>query len=282
MAVRLAASGEIARRSPEQPWLRSGQLCHWTEQHWPGRERSASAQSFKWMSYSIFLSVSGACCPCFVGKASLWGAGLSAQLPPRKTNKEHPPGSPPKRPLRIRLTVSHTRAQVMSPPSSLVTKRSSEPAAGKQNLFAWVISTTHIFQQQLIEKQKKKLQEQKTILELKENQRLAEVRWAAGRTHPQSCQLSNLGETEWELTCQVLPKYVHCIGTLSESLLLLLFYFVVKRLLEFYPRSRLIIAYCACAKQRTPHCDWSVKGTKRYLRQVAAQKDPIIQLAIVL
>lgn len=37
----------------------------------------------------------------------------------------------------------------------------------------------HVFQQQLIEKQKKKLQEQqRTILELKENQRLAEARWA--------------------------------------------------------------------------------------------------------
>ncbi|XP_044797937.2 coiled-coil domain-containing protein 191 isoform X4 [Bubalus bubalis] len=73
----------------------------------------------------------------------------------------------------------------------------------------------HIFQQQLIEKQKKKLQEQqKTILELKENQRLAEVRQAAGRTHPQSCQLSNPGEDEWERTCQVLPNSpVACPGT---------------------------------------------------------------------
>ncbi|KAJ1070927.1 PREDICTED: coiled-coil domain-containing protein 191 [Capra hircus] len=73
----------------------------------------------------------------------------------------------------------------------------------------------HIFQQQLIEKQKKKLQEQqKTILELKENQRLAEVRWAAGRTHPQSCQLSDPGEDEWERTCQVLPNSpVACPGT---------------------------------------------------------------------
>ncbi|XP_053774343.1 coiled-coil domain-containing protein 191 isoform X2 [Desmodus rotundus] len=40
----------------------------------------------------------------------------------------------------------------------------------------------HAFQQQLIEKQKKKLQEQhKTILELKESQRLAKARWAAER-----------------------------------------------------------------------------------------------------
>ncbi|XP_023584627.1 coiled-coil domain-containing protein 191 [Trichechus manatus latirostris] len=54
----------------------------------------------------------------------------------------------------------------------------------------------HIFQQQLIEKQKKKLQEQqKIILELKENQRLAEARWAAeyaaAGTDAQSRLLSN-------------------------------------------------------------------------------------------
>uniref|UniRef100_A0A8C2QR56 Coiled-coil domain containing 191 n=1 Tax=Capra hircus TaxID=9925 RepID=A0A8C2QR56_CAPHI len=57
----------------------------------------------------------------------------------------------------------------------------------------------HIFQQQLIEKQKKKLQEQqKTILELKENH----------------CQLSDPGEDEWERTCQVLPNSpVACPGT---------------------------------------------------------------------
>ncbi|XP_069886299.1 coiled-coil domain-containing protein 191 isoform X1 [Dipodomys merriami] len=54
----------------------------------------------------------------------------------------------------------------------------------------------HVYQQQLIEKQKKKLQEQqKTILELKESQRLAEARWAAERgaavTDAQSRLLSN-------------------------------------------------------------------------------------------
>ncbi|KAB0374144.1 hypothetical protein FD755_014400, partial [Muntiacus reevesi] len=65
----------------------------------------------------------------------------------------------------------------------------------------------HIFQQQLIEKQKKKLQkQQKTILELKENQRLAEAQRAVGLTHPQSCQLSNPGGDEWEGICQVLPN----------------------------------------------------------------------------
>ncbi|KAF0877225.1 CC191 protein, partial [Crocuta crocuta] len=71
--------------------------------------------------------------------------------------------------------------------------------------------TRHVFQQQLIEKQKKKLQEQqKTILELKESQRLAEARWAAERaaavTDAQSCQLSNPREKEPKRTCQVLPN----------------------------------------------------------------------------
>ncbi|KAM9696684.1 coiled-coil domain-containing protein 191 isoform 5-T5 [Dama dama] len=69
--------------------------------------------------------------------------------------------------------------------------------------------------EQLIEKQKKKLQkQQKTILELKENQRLAEAQRAAGLTHPQSCQLSNPGEDEWEGICQVLPNSpVASLGT---------------------------------------------------------------------
>ncbi|XP_060006561.1 coiled-coil domain-containing protein 191 isoform X5 [Lagenorhynchus albirostris] len=62
-------------------------------------------------------------------------------------------------------------------------------------------------EQQLIEKQKKKLQEQqKTILELRENQRLAEARRAAGHADTQSCLLSNPGEDERKRTCQVLPK----------------------------------------------------------------------------
>ncbi|XP_047581038.1 coiled-coil domain-containing protein 191 isoform X1 [Lutra lutra] len=69
----------------------------------------------------------------------------------------------------------------------------------------------HVFQQLLIEKQKKKLQEQqKTILELKESQRLAEARWAAERaaavTDAQSCLLSNPRRREPKRTCQVLPN----------------------------------------------------------------------------
>ncbi|XP_007946042.1 coiled-coil domain-containing protein 191 [Orycteropus afer afer] len=69
--------------------------------------------------------------------------------------------------------------------------------------------TRHIFQQQLIEKQKKKLQEQqKIILELKENQRLAEARWAEERaaavTGTQSRSLSNpTEEEELKRTCQM-------------------------------------------------------------------------------
>ncbi|XP_033288021.2 coiled-coil domain-containing protein 191 isoform X4 [Orcinus orca] len=62
-------------------------------------------------------------------------------------------------------------------------------------------------EQQLIEKQKKKLQEQqKTILELRENQRLAEARRAAGHADTQSCLPSNPREDERKRTCQVLPK----------------------------------------------------------------------------
>lgn len=65
--------------------------------------------------------------------------------------------------------------------------------------------------------------------------------------------------------------------SLESLLLLLLFYFVVKRLLNFTQHPDSIIAYCARAKQRgLIHCDWSVKGTKRYLRQVAAYKDPVV------
>ncbi|KAM5281124.1 coiled-coil domain-containing protein 191 [Ctenodactylus gundi] len=68
----------------------------------------------------------------------------------------------------------------------------------------------HVFQQQLIEKQKKKLQEQqKTILELKTNQRLAEARWAAERAvavrDAQSRLLSNPSRAEEPKgTCQML------------------------------------------------------------------------------
>ncbi|KAM4888296.1 coiled-coil domain-containing protein 191 [Thomomys bottae] len=68
----------------------------------------------------------------------------------------------------------------------------------------------HVYQQQLIEKQKKKLQEQqKTILELKESQRLAEARWAAERAaavmDAQSRPLSSpRAAEEHQGTCQKL------------------------------------------------------------------------------
>ncbi|XP_052596688.1 coiled-coil domain-containing protein 191 isoform X1 [Peromyscus californicus insignis] len=66
----------------------------------------------------------------------------------------------------------------------------------------------HVYQQQLIERQKKKLEEQqKTIQKLKENQRLAEARWAAERaaavTEAQSHLLSNpRGAEEPQGSCQ--------------------------------------------------------------------------------
>ncbi|KAM6161833.1 coiled-coil domain-containing protein 191 [Erethizon dorsatum] len=70
----------------------------------------------------------------------------------------------------------------------------------------------HVFQQQLIEKQKKKLQEQqKTILELKEYQRLAEAQWAAERaaalTDAQKRPWTNpSGAVEPKGTCRMLLK----------------------------------------------------------------------------
>lgn len=71
---------------------------------------------------------------------------------------------------------------------------------------------SHVYQQQLIEKQKKKLeQQQKTIQKLKENQRLAEARWAAKRapavTEGQNCLQSNpRGARDPQGTCQRLLK----------------------------------------------------------------------------
>lgn len=69
----------------------------------------------------------------------------------------------------------------------------------------------HVFQQQLIEKQKRKLQEQhKTILELKESQRLEKARWTAERnasvTDTQNLPLSNPREEEPKRPCQVLSN----------------------------------------------------------------------------
>lgn len=78
----------------------------------------------------------------------------------------------------------------------------------------------HVYQQQLIEKQKKKLKEQqKTIQKLKENQRLAEARWAAERaasvTEAQSHLLSNpRGAEEPQGTCQRLLKYASSVRAL--------------------------------------------------------------------
>uniref|UniRef100_A0A2K6T271 Coiled-coil domain containing 191 n=1 Tax=Saimiri boliviensis boliviensis TaxID=39432 RepID=A0A2K6T271_SAIBB len=71
------------------------------------------------------------------------------------------------------------------------------------------VHSCHVFQQQLIEKQKKKLQEQrKTILELKKKQQLAEARWAAEHTSAVTDAQSRLlskprGEKE-PATCKML------------------------------------------------------------------------------
>lgn len=69
----------------------------------------------------------------------------------------------------------------------------------------------HVYQQQLIEKQKKKLREQqKLIQQLKEDQRLAEARWAAERAAAVTAQSRLLssprGAKELPGTCQKLLK----------------------------------------------------------------------------
>lgn len=77
----------------------------------------------------------------------------------------------------------------------------------------------HVYQQQLIEKQKKKLEEQqKTIEKLKESQRLAEARWTAelatAVTEGKGCLQSNpRGAKDLQGTCQRLLKYVSRVRT---------------------------------------------------------------------
>nr|XP_051674985.1 coiled-coil domain-containing protein 191 isoform X2 [Oryctolagus cuniculus] len=100
---------------------------------------------------------------------------------------------------------------------TLDTEPSQQPATGKHGTSQEAEPTCmghfhnrHVFQQQLIKEQKKKLQEQqKTILKLKETQRLAEARWAAERaaagTGAQSRLLPNpRGQVEPKGTCQKL------------------------------------------------------------------------------
>uniref|UniRef100_A0A8D2BDY8 Coiled-coil domain containing 191 n=1 Tax=Sciurus vulgaris TaxID=55149 RepID=A0A8D2BDY8_SCIVU len=88
------------------------------------------------------------------------------------------------------------------------TRHKAEPVC------VWHFCNRHVFQQQLIEKQKKKLQEQqKTILELKEKQRLAEAQWAVKHaavvTDAQNrLLLKPQGTEEPKETCQMLPKYI--------------------------------------------------------------------------
>lgn len=117
----------------------------------------------------------------------------------------------------------------------------------------------HVFQQQLIERQKRKLQEQqKTIRELKENQRLAEARWTAERAtavrDSWSCQLSNPREEEPKRSCQVLPKYVHCVEHSLDSLSGG-FHSVVERLLNFFaqlPDSMFVLILLRTLKAKKP------------------------------
>lgn len=126
----------------------------------------------------------------------------------------------------------------------------------------------HVFQQQLIEKQKKKLQEQqKTILELKQSQRLAEARWAAERaaavTDAQSCLLSNPRGKEPKRTCHVLPKYVHYIRT-CFGLMIWVFSPCGREAPEpllpsFQTPWSLPFFYCILSKQRSPPTLWLVR-----------------------
>lgn len=100
----------------------------------------------------------------------------------------------------------------------------------------------HVFQQQLIEKQKKKLQEQyRTILELKESQRRAKAQRAAERsaavTDAPSRLLSSPRGGEPKRTCQVLSKYVRGLGTLS-GLIIWSFSLCGRRAPELCPASQ--------------------------------------------
>lgn len=116
--------------------------------------------------------------------------------------------------------------------TTLDTEPSQQPASGKHGtsqkaepICMGHFHNRHVFQQQLIKEQKKKLQEQqKTILKLKETQRLAEARWAAERaaagTDAQSRLLPNpRGQVEPKGTCQTLLRYSLCIRALAGLIL---------------------------------------------------------------
>lgn len=139
----------------------------------------------------------------------------------------------------------------------------------------------HVFQQQLIEKQKKKLREQqKTILELKESQKLAKAQWATERalaaTDAQSHQLSKPRGEEG-------PKYVHCVRTLF-GLTIRDFSLYGKGAPELCPASGSVISpfLLLCTLKGSKEALCVVVGTNRYLKQVPAYAGPLIQLAFVL
>ncbi|MBZ3875201.1 Coiled-coil domain-containing protein, partial [Sciurus carolinensis] len=101
------------------------------------------------------------------------------------------------------------------------TRHKAEPVC------VWHFCNRHVFQQQLIEKQKKKLQEQqKTILELKEKQRLAEAQWAVKHaavvTDAQNrLLLKPQGTEEPKETCQMLPNMEDLIPMQTKVLIFL-------------------------------------------------------------
>ncbi|XP_004706545.1 coiled-coil domain-containing protein 191 [Echinops telfairi] len=114
---------------------------------------------------------------------------------PPVEDKDRMAGPPPGRPTESTLQVPFQNTPGNTPdktqPKTVAAEPSPQPGRSPQ------LGTTgqkaepmcmghfhhrHVFQQQLIEKQKKKLQEQQTIiLQLQESQRLAEARWAAER-----------------------------------------------------------------------------------------------------
>ncbi|XP_004475672.2 coiled-coil domain-containing protein 191 isoform X2 [Dasypus novemcinctus] len=141
---------------------------------------------------------------------------------PFSRNNDCMPSPPSGRPTECTLQIPLQNVPLNTPdnkqPKTLCTQSSQQSGSEKlrtisqkaEPICVGHFHNRHVFQQQLIEKQKKKLQEQqKTILELKENQRLAEARWAVERaaavTDAQSHLLSNPREEEEpKITCQVL------------------------------------------------------------------------------
>lgn len=147
----------------------------------------------------------------------------SWEKPPSRSNEfmlSPPLGRPAKSSLQVPLQNVLQNTSENKQRKTLNVEVSQQPAShekcrtnGQKDEPIWMghFHNRHIFQQQLIEKQKKKLlEQQKTILELKESQRLAEARWAAERaaavTEAQGRLLSNPREEPPKNTCQLLPN----------------------------------------------------------------------------